>query len=158
MQCRTTGNVKRFNPEFEIALVQQSGLVPAVKEPVVFDRIGEHVEITSTSSGVKQKFTTPVEKGRRFLQKCVTSFVTYLLENMHAAKVKSDSMSQLGVGKRLMSNMFSPHVPIDRPEPLSPLAESISIDRNARMCVAPSEEHGTKVLCRFRNACSNDFR
>ncbi|GJU25393.1 hypothetical protein Tco_1164014 [Tanacetum coccineum] len=62
MQCRTTGNVKRFNPEFEMALVQQSGLAPAVKEPVVFDRIGEHVEITGTSSGVEQKFTTPVEK------------------------------------------------------------------------------------------------
>nr|GEV64769.1 hypothetical protein [Tanacetum cinerariifolium] len=37
MQYRTTGNVHWFNPEFEMALVQQSGLAPDVKEPVVFD-------------------------------------------------------------------------------------------------------------------------
>ncbi|GKE35094.1 RNA-directed DNA polymerase, eukaryota, partial [Tanacetum coccineum] len=78
--------------------------------------------------------------------------------NMSAAHVESNSMSRLGVGKRLLSNIFSPHVPVDRPEPLSPVAESISIDRNATMCVAPSEEHAAKVFGRFRNACSNDFQ
>nr|GEX84270.1 hypothetical protein [Tanacetum cinerariifolium] len=71
MHCRTTGNVQRFNLAFEVALVQQSGLVPAIKEPVVFDRIG--------------------------------------------------------VGKRLLSNTFSPCVPVGRSKPLSPVAESISV-------------------------------
>ncbi|GJY41895.1 hypothetical protein Tco_0429165 [Tanacetum coccineum] len=77
---------------------------------------------------------------------------------MPAANVESDSMSRLGVGKRLLSNTFSPCVPVNRFEPLSPVAESISINQNARMCVAPSEEHATKVSWRFRNACSNNFR
>nr|GEY87636.1 hypothetical protein [Tanacetum cinerariifolium] len=181
-----------------MTLVQQSSLAPAVKEPVVFDRIGGHVEITGTSSGVEQKFTTPIEKGivngfsmlratfssmsanasespasiephtgppytienrglpYRYCIPISTVFVRF--RNMHAAHIESDSMSRPGVGKRLMSNMFSLHMPVDRSEPLSPVAESISIDRNARMCVAPSEEHATKVLRRFRNACNNDFR
>ncbi|GKA44466.1 hypothetical protein Tco_0737190 [Tanacetum coccineum] len=209
MQCRTTGNVQRFNPAFEVALVQQSGLAPAIKEPVVFDRIGDHVEITGTSSGVEQKVKTPVEKGivlaesirdagscrnvrRRLLptfssmsananelqasikphtepahtnencgppnRHCIPiSTVFERFRNMPAANVESDSMSRLGVGKWLLSNMFSPCVPVDRSEPLSPVAESISINRNARMCVAPSEEHTTKVSWRFRNACINNF-
>ncbi|GKC46148.1 hypothetical protein Tco_1063870 [Tanacetum coccineum] len=160
-----------------MALVQQSGLAPAVKEPIVFDRIGEHVEITGTSSGVEQKFTTPVEKGfwlftdvyveselpasiephiepAYTIENCGLLYRHYIpilmiferFRNMPAANVKSDSMSRLGGGKCLLSNMFSPCMPVDRPEPLSPAAESISIDRNARMCVAPSEEHATKVL------------
>nr|GEV41428.1 putative mitochondrial protein [Tanacetum cinerariifolium] len=57
------GNVQRFNLEFEVASVQQSGLAPAVNEPIVFDHIGDHVEIIGTSSGVEQKAKTHVEKG-----------------------------------------------------------------------------------------------
>nr|GEX37284.1 DNA helicase [Tanacetum cinerariifolium] len=60
---------QRFNLAFEVALVQKSGLAPVVKEPVMFDRIGDHVEITGTSSDVEQKVKTPVEKGIRFLLK-----------------------------------------------------------------------------------------
>ncbi|GJT60332.1 hypothetical protein Tco_1003865 [Tanacetum coccineum] len=62
-----------------------------------------------------------------------------------------------GVRKCLMSNMFYPHAPVDRGEPLSPVAETISIDRNVRRCLAPSEEQATKFFRRFRNTCSNDF-
>ncbi|GKD01255.1 hypothetical protein Tco_1171529 [Tanacetum coccineum] len=216
MQCRMTGNVQRFNPAFEVALVQQSSLASTVNEPVVSDRIGDHVEIIGTSSGVEQKAKTPVEKDvhvgrykvpaesirdasscrnvrRRLLptfssmfanaselpasidphtepadtnencslpnRHCILiSTVFERFRNMSAANVESDSMSRLGVGKRLLSNTFSPCVPVNRFEPLSPVAESISINQNARMCVAPSEEHATKVSWRFRNACSNNFR
>ncbi|GJY41894.1 hypothetical protein Tco_0429164, partial [Tanacetum coccineum] len=62
MQFRMTGNVQRFNLAFEVALVQQSGLAPTINEPVVSDRISDHVEIIGTSSGVEQKAKTPVEK------------------------------------------------------------------------------------------------
>ncbi|GJU66992.1 hypothetical protein Tco_1253251 [Tanacetum coccineum] len=179
MQCRTTGNVQRFNHEFEMSLVQQSGLVPAVKEPVVFDHTGEHVEITGTSSSVERKVTTPIEKEFEFqvsiephtepaysiencgmpYRHCIPILTVFeRFRNIPAAHVESDSISRLGVGKRLPSNMFSPHVPVDRPGPLSPVAKSISIDRNATMGVAPSEGHATKVFGRFTNACSNDFQ
>ncbi|GJU11464.1 hypothetical protein Tco_1133860 [Tanacetum coccineum] len=136
------GSSMRFNPEFEMALVQQAGLASAVKEPVVFDRIGEHVEITSTSSGVEQKFTTPIKKDvhveSEFLasiephtepaytiencsppyRHCIPILTVFkCFRNMPAAHVESDFMSRLGVGKRLLSNIFSLHVPVDRPEP-----------------------------------------
>ncbi|GJW49855.1 hypothetical protein Tco_0091206 [Tanacetum coccineum] len=207
---------ERSSPEFEMPLVQQSALAPAVKKPIVFDRIGDHVEITGTSSGVKQKFTTPAEKDvhverykvlaesiqdasscrnvrRRLIptfssmsanaselpaltkshtkpaysnencgpsyRHCIPISTVYKrFRNMPAANVKSDSMSRLGVGKRLLSNIFSPRVPVDRPEPLSQVAESIGIDQNVRMCVAPSEEHATKVSWRLMNPCNNNFQ
>ncbi|GKB31427.1 hypothetical protein Tco_0870828 [Tanacetum coccineum] len=140
MQYRTTANkVQRCNYEFEMVLVQQAGLASVVKELVVFDRIGEHVEITSTSSGVEQKFTTPIKKSE-FLaaiephtepaytiencglpyRHCIPILMVFkCFRNMPAAHVESDSMSRLGVGKRLLSNIFSPYVPVDRLEPQS---------------------------------------
>nr|GEU62917.1 DNA helicase [Tanacetum cinerariifolium] len=137
-----------FNPEFEVALVQWSCLAPAVKEPIVFDRIGNHVGITGISVGVEQKVTTYVEKGNvnDWFFLCLELFTdVHVKRYMPAVNVKLDSMSRIDIGKRLLSNMFSLRVPADRSEPLSPVAESISINRNARMCVASSEEHATKV-------------
>ncbi|GKD23254.1 hypothetical protein Tco_1224957, partial [Tanacetum coccineum] len=61
--------------------------------------------------------------------------------NMPATNVESDSMSQLGVGKRFLSDIVSPCMPADRFEPFSAVAESISVKQNAMTCVAPSEEH-----------------
>nr|GEW13940.1 helitron helicase-like domain-containing protein [Tanacetum cinerariifolium] len=169
MQCRTTGNVQRFNPEFEVALVQQSCLAPAVKDSVVFDRIGDHVEITGISTGVEQKVTTPVEKGfwlftdvhvERYNVPAKSIWDVDSCRNMRRRLLPpfSNSMSRLGVGKWLMSNMFSPRVLVDRSEPLSPVAESISIDRNARMCVTPSEEHATKTLQIIASGDNRYFR
>ncbi|GKA82117.1 hypothetical protein Tco_0788865 [Tanacetum coccineum] len=183
MQCRTTCNVQRFNPAFEVALVQQSGLAPAIKEPVVYKVLAESIRDAGSCRNVRRRLlptfssmsananelpasikphTEPAHTNENCgppNRHCIPiSTVFEQFRNMPAANVESDSMSQLGVGKRLLSNMFSPCVPVDRSEPLSPVAESISINRNARMCVAPSEEHTTKVSWRFRNACSNNFR
>ncbi|GJT36389.1 hypothetical protein Tco_0926808 [Tanacetum coccineum] len=120
---------QRFNPDFEMVSIQYLGLAPAIEEPFVFDHIGAPVQITEV----------------------------HVERNMCAAHVKSDSMSWPGVRKCLMSNMFYLHAPVDRGEPLSPVAKTISIDQNVRRCLASFEEQATKFFRRFRNTCSNDF-
>ncbi|GJS85386.1 hypothetical protein Tco_0751927 [Tanacetum coccineum] len=170
-------NVQRFNPAFEVALVQQPGLAPAVKELVVFDRIGDHVEITGTSSSVPltvyflnvrrrllptfssmstnaselselptsiELHTEPTHTNQNYglpNRHCIPiSTVFERFRNMPAANVESDSMSRLvlaSVGKRLLSNTFSPCVPVDRSESLSPLAECISVTiRREVVCIS----------------------
>ncbi|GKD49579.1 hypothetical protein Tco_1278555, partial [Tanacetum coccineum] len=161
-------NVQRFSPEFEMPLVQQSALVPAVKKPVVFDRIDVHVErykvlaesiqdagscrnvrrclLPTFSSMCTNASELPASTEPAYSnENCGPSYrhcipistVFERFRNMPAANVESDSMSRLGVGKWLLSNIFSPCVPVDRPEPLSQVTKSIGIDRNVRMCVAP---------------------
>nr|GEW61263.1 DNA helicase [Tanacetum cinerariifolium] len=148
----------------------------------------DHVEITGTSFDVEQKVKTPVEKGFcLFIDVHVGSYKvpaksirdigsyknvrhrllpTFSSMSANASKLPTSiephtepaHTNENRVGKWLLSNTFSPCVHVDRSEPLSPVDKSISIKQNARMCVAPSEEHDSKVLWRFRNACSNKFR
>ncbi|GJX60493.1 hypothetical protein Tco_0291883, partial [Tanacetum coccineum] len=91
-------------------------------------------------------------------QHCIPiSTVFERFRNLPTANVKSNSMSRLAVGKRFLSDMVSPSMPADRFEPLSAVAETISVKRNAMTCVAPSEERTAKGSLRFRNACDDDF-
>ncbi|GJT02414.1 hypothetical protein Tco_0823583 [Tanacetum coccineum] len=155
MQYRTTANkVQRCNYEFEMVLVQQAGLASVVKELVVFDRIGFWL---FTDVHVESELPASIEphiEPAYTIENCGLLYRHYIpilmiferFRNMPAANVKSDSMSRLGGGKCLLSNMFSPCMPVDRPEPLSPAAESINtLENNVRRLPLTIRNHG--YLC-----------
>nr|GEW54157.1 DNA helicase [Tanacetum cinerariifolium] len=92
-------------------------------------------------------------------QHCIPILTVFeRFRNLPTVNVESDSMSGLRTHLiKLLLDMVSPCMPVDRFESSSAVAESISIKRNAMMCVTPSEEHAVEVSLRFRNACGDDF-
>nr|GEU45842.1 hypothetical protein [Tanacetum cinerariifolium] len=116
-----------------------SSRAPAVNEPVVFDRIGDHVEITRTSSSVEQKFTTPAEKD------------VHVERYKEPAKSIQDVGSCRNVRRRLLPTFSSMSANASKiPSSIEPHTESAYTNENNgppyRHCIPIST-----VFERFRN-------
>nr|GFA84531.1 hypothetical protein [Tanacetum cinerariifolium] len=146
MQCCTTGfllfaNVHRGRYKVPAESIRDVGFCINVRRRLLPTFLSVSVNASELPTSI-EPHTEPADTNENCSlpnRHCIPILTVFeRFRNLPIANVESDSMSRLGVGKRVLSDMVSPCMHADRFVSSSAVAKSISIKRNAMMCVAPS--------------------